>query len=164
MRKLLAIFGLVVLTGWPAAAQDQPSETTETFGAWTVRCRQAGDASRTCELLHSVQAQNGVLAQLAFGTPPGGAGPLAVVQVPLGVLVAQPVGLAPASGAALEIPFSTCLQIGCLAQREVSAEELDGLAAAPSAELTFAERTGRQVRVTIPLDGFRAALARLRAS
>lgn len=165
MRALVASI-LFMLSGSISAgyAQDsQPSETTETFGAWTVRCRAAGEA-RSCELIHAIQAQSGVMAQLAFGTPPGADKPLAVVQVPLGVLVARPVTIAvQPEGAALEIPFSTCLQIGCLAQRSVEPAELDGMAAGASAELSFSERTGRLVRVAVRLEGFKAALARLRA-
>lgn len=158
-----------IMAGGIAAAQEasQPSETTETFASWTVRCRQpAPEAPRVCEVVHAVQGQGGVLAQIAIGTPPGGAAPLIVVQTPLGVLVSQPVtiGSAAAEGGtapAFSLPFATCLQTGCIAQAETTHDALDALARDQTASFAFAERTGRAIEIAVPLAGLRNALARL---
>ena len=171
IRAAALIVGYALSLG-VAVAQDggaaQPSETTETFGSWVVRCQKpAGDAPRACEVIHSVNSQNGVITQIAIGTPPGATAPLIVVQTPLGVLVSQAVtfGDAAAAGstAPLALPFVTCLQIGCIAQLQTTDESLDALAAAPSARIGFAERTGRAIDIAVPLNGMKDALARLRA-
>lgn len=88
-----------------------------------------------------------------------------MIQLPLGVLLSQPVLLADAADGKepWRVPFVSCLQIGCLAQVETTAEALDALAAAQAAKLSFAERTGRAIEIAIPLAGMKDALARLRA-
>lgn len=144
----------------------QPSETTETFGAWTVRCQKpAAEAPRACEVLHAVQGQGGAIAQVAIGTPPGKEAPLLVVQVPLGILVATPVAIADQAAAdktIFSLPFQTCLNIGCLAQIETSFEALETFAAIQTARVTFAERSGRSIELSVPVNGLKDALARLR--
>ncbi len=162
-------FALLLGSGQLAVAEDapaQPSETTETFGAWTVRCQKPNaEAPRACEVLHAVQGQGGIITQIAIGTPPGSTQQLLVVQAPLGVLVSQPVTIADQAAATTtiySIPFQTCLQIGCLAQMETNFEALDKLAALATAKLSFAERTGRLIEISIPLNGMKDALARLR--
>lgn len=163
IRLGLAAAAMALALGTAAAEDVQPSETTETFGNWTVRCRKPADAPKACELVHSVAGQGGVITQIAIGTPPGKEKPLVVVQTPLGVLVSRPVTIAAGSDT-LTLPFVTCLQIGCLAQLETSNEALDALATGGAAKLGFAESSGRAIDVSIPLDGMKDALARLRAS
>lgn len=145
----------------------KPSETTETFGSWVVRCQQPPAAApRACEILHSVQGQGGVITQVAIGTPPGKDAPVIVVQTPLGILVPQPVTLGDAAQPVeshMTIPFQTCLPAGCIAQLETTNKALDALAALRNARLSFSERTGRRIEITVPLDGMKDALARLRA-
>lgn len=71
LRSIVLAGAMLTMAMASALAQGQPSETTETFGNWTVRCRQAADVVKTCELVHAVPGQGGVIAQIAIGTPPG---------------------------------------------------------------------------------------------
>lgn len=168
--KVVVACSVIAMAGLPAVAQEdkptpQPSETTETFGSWTVRCQKpSAQAPRTCEVLHTVQSQGNLIVQIAVGTPTGKETPLIVVQTPLGVLVSQPVAILKAQSGEpqLSVSFQTCLQIGCLAQLDIDHETLDGLASGQAAKLAFAERTGRSVEITIPLNGMSDALTRLR--
>ena len=167
MRPMSALMVLAAcaMLPLPAAAQSEPSETTETFGSWTVRCRKAPGEPKACEIVHTVQGQGGsAVAQIAIGTPPGvGAKPLLVIQAPLGVLVTKPAMLASETGSvALEAAFQTCLQMGCLAQAEADPAKLDTLARAKSAKMTVTDRSGRAVELAVPLNGMTAALERLR--
>lgn len=144
----------------------QPSETTETFGAWTVRCQKpAAEGPRACEVLHAVQGQGGAIAQVAIGTPPGKEAPLLVVQVPLGILVSSPVAIADQAAAdktIFSLPFQTCLNIGCLAQIETTFDALEAFAAIQTARVTFSERGGRAIDLSVPMNGLKDALTRLR--
>lgn len=171
MRRIGAILmtAAVLLAGIVGAsaqaegdqAADTPSETTETFGAWTVHCR-SGSGSKACEVVHAIQAQGGMLARIAIGVPPGEEAKVVVVLTPLGVDLAAPVRLGVEGGdTPVSLPFATCLQNGCIAQAGIDATGLDALAAAERGVLSFAERTGRAIQVAVPLAGLRAALARL---
>lgn len=162
--KRLAITFLLALSS-PVFAQQtpEPSETTEKFGAWTVRCvTQQGDVGKACEVLLAIQGQGGLIAQIAMGQPQAG-GTLVVSRTPLGVLVSEPVTLAPAGQdtVGIALPFVTCLANGCLAQALVSGEQLGGLVSQETATVGFAERTGRKVRIDIPLSGLSDALSRI---
>ena len=95
-----------------SAVQDEPSNTTATYGDWLVRCRklpmpsvtaetQAAEAGqKICEMVHIVQvarqidpaqpaghgaAQPQVLAQIAIGRLPDASSTKIVVQLPSGI-------------------------------------------------------------------------------
>jgi invasion protein IalB len=166
MVKRITIACLLILSTQAFAQENapEPSETTEKFGAWTVRCvNQQGDAGKACEVALAVQGQGGLIAQIAVGNPKDGDNPLIVGRTPLGVLVSEPVTIV-AQGdeaAKLTLPFVTCLANGCLAQASVSGDDLGKLAARDTGAVTFAERTGRKVQINIPLAGLTDALTRI---
>ena len=163
MRLAVALF--FALTAQALAQQaPEPSETTETFGSWTVRCvAQQGSETKACEVVLAISGQSGLIAQIAFGRPEGSEGTVLAVRTPLGVLVSSPVVIAAQSDGAspVNVPFVTCLATGCLAQAQVAAQPLGDLAAAETAAIEFAERSGRKVRINIPLSGLKDALTRI---
>jgi invasion protein IalB len=166
MVKRAAVAFLLTLSTQAFAQENapEPSETTEKFGAWTVRCvNQQGDTGKACEVALAVQGQGGLIAQIAVGNPKGSEGPLIVGRTPLGVLVSEPVAIAAQDGEAAKItlPFVTCLANGCLAQASVSGDALGSLAGKETAAVTFAERTGRKVQINIPIAGLKDALTRI---
>jgi len=168
MKKLLVATAVAAcITATPALAEDpaQPSQTTETFGKWTVRCVSNAKAQdgKLCEVVHVVSGQGGVIAQLAIGRVPGGNKTMFVVRAPLGVLLSKPVEILGMSddSAPAELSYVTCLASGCLAQRDATAAELSFLADAESFKLVFYERTGRRIEITMPTGGLKTALARL---
>ena len=160
-----AVAFLVAISTQALAQQPpEPSETTEKFGAWTVRCiSQQGDAGKACEVFLAVQGQGGLIAQIAVGRPQDGEATLMASRTPLGVLVSEPVSIAleGESPTSLDLPFVTCLVNGCLAQAIISGDRLGELARRETATLGFAERTGRKVRINIPLSGLTDALSRI---
>jgi len=162
-KRLILLFLLAVS---PAAAQQGPeaSETTERFGAWTVRCidRQGGEA-KACEVVVAIQGQAGFFAQVAFGRPSGSKETLAVARTPLGVMVSQPVTVT-AQGEGntpTELAFMTCLADGCIAQAAVAGDWLGKLATGQKAAIGFAERTGRKITIEVPIPDLAGALSRI---
>ncbi|MBO6717335.1 MAG: invasion associated locus B family protein [Rhizobiaceae bacterium] len=155
---------LTLVMSFPAIAQQaaEPSETTERFGAWTVRCvnQQGENEGKACEVFLAVQGQGGLIAQIALGQPQQ-AGTLMVARTPLGVLVSEPVRLETAGTPPLTLPFVTCLANGCLAQSVVPGDFLGELTGHETASATFAERSGRQIQINLPLTGLNDALARI---
>jgi invasion protein IalB len=156
------VTALVCLFGSPALAQQssQAPETTEIFGSWTVRCV-GQETEKSCEAVLTVSGQGGLIAQIAFGRPDAAKEAVMAARTPLGVHVASPLALQSEGGTTVSAAFSTCLPAGCLAQTKVSDAELDAFKAGETAIIEFAERTGRKVRVNIPLGGLGDALQRL---
>jgi invasion protein IalB len=162
LRRVAVAFLVAISTPSLAQQSPEPSETTEKFGAWTVRCiSQQGDAGKACEVFLAVQGQGGLIAQIAIGR--SGEATLMASRTPLGVLVSEPVsiGLEGESQISFNLPFVTCLANGCLAQATVSGDRLGDLARRETATLGFAERTGRKVRINIPMSGLTDALSRV---
>lgn len=147
------------------AAQDQapkPSQTTETFGAWTVRC--VGTDSKNCEAVQAISGQAGTIAEIAIALPQGQKDAILAGRAPLGVMISEPIRFGEKDSAdAFEISYVTCVSQGCLARTKVPAEGLLSLADKKAGSLTIKESSGRIYQITVSLEGFKDALARLGA-
>ena len=164
MKFLTAALLLTVSSAAYAQPSSEPSETTEKFGSWTVRCvARKDDAQKACEVVLAVQGQGGPIAQIAVGRPQGEGDTLVVVRTPLGVSISEPVTMTQegADTTAISLPFFTCLANGCLAQGSVAGDRLGALTAQETVTLAFADRTGRKVQIRIPVDGLAEALGRI---
>ncbi|MGJ8573109.1 MAG: invasion associated locus B family protein [Hoeflea sp.] len=160
-----AAFALTIASA-SLAAQSQtsptPSQVTETFGAWTVRC--VGVQQKTCEAVQVINGQSGTIAEIAIALPTGQAEAIIASRAPLGVMLSEPILFGENDGAdPIEINYVTCVSQGCLAQANVSAEGLLQLAGKKEGNLTFKDRSGRRYRITVSFDGLSDALTRLGA-
>jgi invasion protein IalB len=162
MSKRLALVLLLAVS--PVLAQEGGPETTERFGAWTVRCidRQGAEA-KACEVIVAVQGQAGFFVQVAFGRPSGAKETLVVARTPLGVMVSQPVSITSQGegSTSLELAFMTCLADGCIAQATVAGDWLGKLTKQETATIGFAERTGRKITIKVPIPDLAGALSRI---
>lgn len=166
-RPLLAIAtGLMVAT--PALSQsgdEGPSSITETFQDWVVQCSSEvadGDAVRACqmsqELSRSSDGQrvlNMALQRNSDGTP------VLRLVTPLGVVLAQGVGVEAAEQELVRFGFQTCLPSGCIAQGPLEPSDMDELRGGAEAQVTMLGVNGDNVSLTISLMGFSAAWERL---
>jgi invasion protein IalB len=162
MSKRLAL--LLLLAAWPVSAQEAAPETTERFGAWTVRCvERQGGQGKACEVVVAIQGQAGFFAQVAFGRPSGAKETLVVARTPLGVMVSQPVTVSPQGegNTPVELTFVTCLADGCIAQATVADDWLGKLTRQETATIGFAERTGRKITIKVPIPDLAGALSRI---
>ena len=146
------------------AAQNQtppkPSQTTETFGAWTVRC--IGEGQKTCEAVQVINGQSGTIAEIAIALTNGQTEAIIASRAPLGVMLSEPMLFGEKDSTdAIQINYVTCLNQGCLAQVTVPAEGLLSLAGKKAGNLSIKERSGRTYRITVSFDGLKDALTRL---
>jgi len=146
------------------AAQSQtpprPSQTTETFGAWTVRC--VGGEQKTCEAVQVINGQTGTIAEIAIALPKGQTEAIIAGRAPLGMMISEPMLFGEKDGAeVIEINYVTCISQGCLAQAKVPAEGLLSLAGKKAGDLTIKEHSGRIYQITVSFDGLKDALTRL---
>jgi invasion protein IalB len=162
------------LTFMPAAlaagnktAQVTPTQTTATFGSWTVRCRPVtdGGTNKLCEMLQAVPAGNGggVIVNLALGRLPGDKDLRMVVQLPLGVSLADDVDIALPGGDVAKATFQTCYPNLCVAQATVSDDLLAAFKAGDEVTIAFKDRTHKGVAVKASLSGFNDAYGSMTA-
>jgi invasion protein IalB len=162
MSKRLAL--LLLLAVSPVSAQEAAPETTERFGAWTVRCiERQGEPAKACEVVVAIQGQAGFFVQVALGRPPGAKETLMVARTQLGVMVSQPVTVASQDegNTSVELAFMTCLADGCIAQATIAGDWLGKLTRQETATIGFAERTGRKITIKVPIPDLAGALSRI---
>jgi|GEM_PF-1447315 len=201
-RALALVLGAVPMTGMsasPAWAEDPagdqaPSQTTATYGDWTMRCRvhraapQSGDQesevpapaaeSRLCELTQAtrVAPDNGAprrLTEVAIGRLPGADEVTVLVRTPLDTLLREGVTIsgeverdteAGTPMPEVSLSYLTCDAQGCLADTTVPGKTIDALATATAARLVFVDRGGRRIAVPLSLNGLRVAFHALASS
>lgn len=142
-----------------AAAPDAPTT------AWTTFCAPVqGDQPLRCELRQRVANDQGQeIARIAFG-PAGEQGRELAIRTPQGVLLTAPVELAPLEAEAqIRVPYRTCLNQVCIARVLVEDETLTLLSEATQPAIRFRDRSGRQIRIIVSLEGLTEGLAALDA-
>ena len=165
IATLTAAVALVAASASYAAASEtapKPSQTTETFGAWTVRC--IANAEASCEAIQVINSQAGTIAEIAIALPKGQDQAVIASRAPLGVMISEPIRFGEKdSTESFEINYVTCVSQGCLAQARISADGLRQLAEKATGSLTFREHSGRSFQISVPLNGLKDALIRLSA-
>ncbi|WP_346891901.1 invasion associated locus B family protein [uncultured Roseibium sp.] len=139
---------------------DTPSQTTATFGDWTVQCRLLDDKStKLCEMLQAIAAKDnkGLLAKIAVGRLPGKEAMRVVVQLPLAVHLGSPVELRVGDKVAVKAPYETCYPDFCLAGAVFSDAAAQIFKKAKAMTIVFADRSGAAKGVPVSLTGFTAA-------
>ena len=166
MKKLAAI--TLIFAAFTASASlaqqvpatPKPSQTTETFGAWTVRCVGAEEAQ--CEAVQIINGKAGTIAEIAIALPAGQKEAILASRAPLGVMISEPIRFGEKDAAdAFAINYVTCVNKGCLAQAKVPTDGLLSLADKKAASLTIKEHSGRTFQILVSLDGLKDALTRL---
>ncbi|WP_374832615.1 invasion associated locus B family protein [Paenochrobactrum pullorum] len=142
------------------------SSLSETHGDWAVQCRlQAANDVKTkphCSVSQQQQDNKGsrVLAVELQPTADGTSGALVL-----------PFGLQLSKGVALQIDeakpgasqqFSTCLPAGCIVPLNFGDAQLKALNAGKTLNLIAEAVNGGEVKLSISLDGFSAALIRVK--
>jgi len=165
-----------------AEAAMVPSQTTSTYGDWTVRCRprpspadgpeEGGPTEGAlCEMIQAatVAQDNGParrLMEIAMGRLPGADTVTILVRTPLGVALREGVTVARESGvpgADLSLSYLSCDAQGCLAETTVQPDTIKTLAASDAARVVFVDRAGRRIGVPLSFTGLMAAFHALAA-
>lgn len=152
----------------PAEAQTAtpagPDTTTETFGDWSIICAAppAGSSDRTCEVdtTLTIRGQTAPVARIAFLRPAKDKPSRIVALVPVNVSIASGVKIESDPGkAGIALPFKSCVPAACVAEGELTKEQLQGFRAQKGAgQLTFADSSGKQAALQLSLRGLDQAL------
>ncbi|KRD95869.1 hypothetical protein ASE63_12710 [Bosea sp. Root381] len=141
-----------------------PSQTTASFGDWTLRCQRlvADKPERACEVAQTfqVQGQSAPLAQFAIGRTGKGEPLRATAVVPANVSFPSNVQVAMENdGALLDLSWRRCMPGGCIADVVVKDEQFKSWRAATErGRLGFTDATGRAINLPLSFNGLGQAL------
>ncbi len=165
----MTVFVLAAALAVPVALPSATADTEKTpadFGDWHLRCREVVKGEQACALhqrLVSEKTGKHVMALALAGNRDGSDFRLTAI-LPLGLDV--PAGITGRIGDGPEFNFrlQTCIMRGCIANVELSPDDLRGLAAAGTLTTTFSLRgVDQPVSVPASLKGLAEGLKALRA-
>ncbi|SFK70900.1 invasion associated locus B family protein [Methylocapsa palsarum] len=141
-----------------------PDSTTENFADWSLVCAAPTSAAdRSCEVntTLTIRGQSSPFARIAFARLAKDKPMRLIALVPVNVSTALAVKIAADSGKAdISLPFKSCVPAGCLAEAELSKDQLQGFRgqAKAAGQMTLVDAAGKSATLTISLRGLDQAL------
>jgi invasion protein IalB len=149
----------------PKAAPSGPDSTTESFGDWAMVCAApaAGASERPCEVntTLTIRGQSAPFARIAFARPTGDKPARIMALVPVNISNAAGVKIESEPGkGGIDLPFKSCIPAGCLAEAELSKDQLQGFRAPgkTAGQLILVDAAGKSATLQFSLRGVDQAL------
>jgi invasion protein IalB len=150
----------------PAAAPAQPQqEANARVTGWQTRCvSQARRANADCvvEQALTLIRTNQVAAIVNLRIPAEGQQPVLNMRVPHGVLLSAGVRMRVDAGYNLDLPVQACEAQGCVVTAPAPAELVNAMRGGKQLNLVMKSGNGQDMGFGMPLDGFAAALDRVK--
>ena len=137
---------------------------------WVVRCQPAPEdafgAGESCEMYQQVSEQESgqTVLETVIGFPPGADQPVALFNLPLGMLLPPGVELQVGDNEPIRFAVQLCVQSGCLTDIVLEPELVEQMRAGSEATLTIVDPQGQDVELPLSLMGFSASLDDVAAS
>nr|WP_316650571.1 invasion associated locus B family protein [uncultured Gellertiella sp.] len=170
LRAVLAALLLVsasalAAAGSSAAQAPKPDSLIEIYGAWQISCA-TRDGKTRCVMVENLSDEKSNQRLLSLELHPVAHGGLdGVAIMPFGLDLASGLGFMRDQKQLLaRRPFKACLSQGCVADIALSADEIDSIGdtcACGLKAVTFKE--GKEIAFPLKMQGFEAAVRRLRA-
>jgi invasion protein IalB len=166
IQALACVVALIAATHFALAqeATGQPDTLSETYGSWTVTCASLPDQGRFCRIAQKLSQgadKPPILSVfLRNDTGEGELGRITFV-TPLGLSLPQGVRMVINEAEVVQAPYLNCQTSGCVAQSVLSDPAIAAMKAGSVASVTLALMDGQQAAITLSLQGFTAAWARL---
>ena len=172
MKILTSLAAALLFTG-PAFAQapataPAPTQTTATYGDWTLRCVNppgGAPAVRTCEVVQTlgVRAANQQavqpIAQVALGSVAKGSPLRLTVAVPTAISFAKPPQIKAGETVLLTLAWRRCMPGGCFADVVLAAEQIRLLRARTDAmQLVFQDAANQDQTLVLSPKGLPQSL------
>lgn len=165
----LALFAMSAFWIPGARAQDSnaaPDALVEKYGDWTVECgNAAGEPEPFCRMTQRLKqdgAQRHILS-VFIRAKSGDSVALMTLIGPLGISLAKGITVSAGDKRLVEADFLTCIPRGCMARIELGSEAIEAFSAGDEAIVTMVALNGDPFSITVSLNGFTAAWARLNA-
>lgn len=151
---------------WAAAAAGAPP-AGKAFKDWVIACekREDGEAGQCYMAQNIALRENGqrlLHVAVGYAADTGAEQPAAVFTVPLGVFLPAGVAVSIDGAEPRRLAVEYCVAVGCRAVLPVDPETEAALKQGRQAQITFQDRTRREIGVPVSLLGFTAALRALR--
>ncbi len=143
----------------PVWAQTAAAPADKAIGEWVVHCTSA----TACVLGQSVadETRPEIAITVVAIKPPSGS-PILRIVAPLGVLLPEGVGLKVDQTDMGRVAFLRCTPEGCVAEAELSADQIAKLSAGTTATFSLMQTPSEGVSVPVALKGFKEGFAALR--
>jgi len=141
-------------TGLPPSARAQ-----ETPAAWRVEC--AGDGKTLdCRAVQQMinRDDKHLVVQLSARIAPDTKAPVLLIQLPLGISLAEPVQLKVDNGPVERYPVQTCTNVGCLVSVPLKDPLLSAMRGGTLLKISIQDTNKRTINIDVPLLGFGLAL------
>lgn len=139
----------------PAIAQEA------TPAAWRVEC--SGDGKTLdCRAVQQLVAQDSrqLLIQVSARNAPDTKAPTLILQLPLGISLAEPIQIKVDSGKEERFPVQTCTNAGCLLSIPLKDPLLTLMRTGTMLKVTVYDGNKRAINIDVPLLGFGLAFDR----
>ena len=139
-------------------------EHGKTFKDWTVACEKLPTSGEEiCNIFQNVTNDSGkVVMQFVVGYQPKSEQVQALITLPLGVMLPPGIELAAGTAKPFRVPYSVCVQNGCVAITKLDDEVIKGMQAGSKGSVKFAAARHQVVEVPVSLNGFTAAFKSLK--
>ena len=153
-RRAMVLAAILVGLLGSAKAQDPPP------AAWRVEC--SGDGKtlecRAVQALVNRDDPKQLMALLTVRTPSDTKVPVMMLQLPLGLNVAEPVQLKIDNGPVEKQPIQTCTNNGCFVGLPLNEKMVAALRSGAHLKITMQDSNKRSLDLDVPLLGFGLAL------
>jgi invasion protein IalB len=165
-RSASLIFSfLVVAAGCAAeaAAQNSASLASDGGSGWRIECANDGKAL-DCRAINRVNHRDTreLIAAVAVRIPPDSKKPAVIIQLPLGIQLADKITLRVDEGKPESYPIQTCTQTGCLVGAPASEALISSLRGGRELKVAFQSLAKQTITVTMPLAGFALAYDKIK--
>lgn len=142
----------------PAASQDPAAQAPAPVAAWRLEC--IGDGKiLECQAMQSlVNRDDGKLVVLVSVRLPPKTQPTMMLQLPLGLSVAEPVQIAVDRGIPDKQPVQTCTNAGCFVAMPLDDKFLLAMRTGTMLKVIVQDSAKRPIVLDVPLLGFAIAL------
>lgn len=166
----LVLAGVLATGGAAAQDEGEPSLTTATYDAWTVRCAtvvQQGeeDARPVCEIVQTARLRNTgqTVLETAIGRLAEDEPFRLVFKVPVSVWLRAPVAVTiddeDTGPLTLEASYARCSAQACIADMEIDDAEIDRLLTSDSVAVSFADAAQKPIRIPLTMRGLASAFS-----
>jgi len=140
-----------------------PDADVSRFEDWAIQCQQPeGADSEVCVMFQRQVLEDGrTLLLMTVREAPNQPQPVAMLQVPLGVLLQPGLSITVDDGEPLELGYSICNNNGCIASFPLRDRIREALKRGINADVVVATANGQEIVISVSLKGFTAALEAL---
>jgi len=151
----LACFGLAAFLALGPSLWASSASAQDAVAAWRVECTGDGKVLECRAVQQMINRDDKQLvAGFAARLAPDTKAPVLVIQLPLGISLAEPVQLKVDNGTAEKFPVQTCTNVGCIVNVPLKEPLLASMRTGTLLKISIQDTNKRTLNIDVPLLGF----------